>query len=205
MSFSLCFARAKICNYFLLFIKVLLLIKIHKMLDHNNFVTKSSYTSFLRHVKRFVLDRGRIKREPTRFLRQSLTVRLSVLPAGGNYIGESGSLYKSYIFRRRQHFLEQLPVIRLIYSLTYLNARSAWRGLKGGRMTGWRRSDGSVAVGVPQRTDDDRVFNPSTVQHSIFDCRQLAAAVPMGRRCGNFTTRSFYERRAKTEPRAWQF
>jgi len=54
-------------------------------------------------------------------------------------------------------------VIRLIYSLTYLNARSAWCGLKGGRVTGWRRSDGSVAVGVPQRTDDDRTFNPSAV------------------------------------------
>ena len=39
-------------------------------------------------------------------------------------------------------------MIRLIYSLTYLNARSAWRGLKGGRVTGWWRSDDSVAVGV---------------------------------------------------------
>ncbi|KYM85022.1 hypothetical protein ALC53_04810, partial [Atta colombica] len=49
-------------------------------------------------------------------------------------------------------------VIRLIYSLTYLNARSAWRGLKGGRVTGWWRSDDSVAVGVlPRRGSEANV------------------------------------------------
>lgn len=66
-------------------------------------------------------------------------------------------------------------MIRLIYSLTYLNARSAWRGLKGGRMTGWR---GRMAP-LPSVCLNE----PTTTEHSTLRLFSIPSSIADNSRC----------------------